>query len=70
MICTLTGYTDTSLFSVVQNIDEFASKLNNDLIMIQDSVYKSKNYFICDRAKSAQEVIVSQKTKNITYPCL
>ena len=36
---------DTSLFSVVDDIDEFASKLNNDLIRIQEWSFQTKMSF-------------------------
>ena len=59
-----------SLFPVVDDIDEPTSKLNNDPIRIHDWVYKKKMPFNSERAKPAQEVIFSWKTKNITYPNL
>ena len=58
---------DTSLFSVVDDIDESSSKLNNDLIRIQEWAYKWKRSFNLDKTKLAHEVIFSRKTKNIIY---
>lgn len=59
---------DTSLFLVVDEVDESASKLSNDLIRIHDWAYQWKTIFNPYRAKSAQEVIFSWKIKNIIYP--
>ena len=56
---------DTLLFSVVDDIDESASKLNND--RIQEWVYQWKMSFNPDRTKPAHEVVFSRKTKNIIY---
>lgn len=44
---------DTSLFSVVDDIDEFASKLNSDLIRIQEWSYQTKMSFNPERTKPA-----------------
>ena len=59
---------DMSPFSFVDNIDKSAFKLSSDLIRIHDWVYKWKLSFDPDKAKPTQEVKLSQKTKNITYP--
>ena len=56
---------NTSLFSIVNDIVESASKLNNDLIRIQEWAYQWKMSFNPDRTKPAHEVIFSQKTKII-----
>ena len=56
--------------SVVNDIDKSASKLNNDLIRIQEWAYQCKKSFNPDRTKPAHEVIFSWKTKNIIYPNL
>ena len=61
---------DTSLFSVVDDIDESASKLNNDLIRIQEWPYQWKMSFNPGRTKPAHEVMFSRKTKNIISPNL
>ena len=52
-----------SLFSLVDDRDESASKLSNNLIRIQDWIYKWKMSFNPATAKPAQEVIFSQKLK-------
>ena len=49
---------DKTLFSVTDNTDESAYKLNNDLIRIQDWAY-SKMSFNPNRSKPAQDVIFS-----------
>ena len=46
------------------------SKLNNDLIRIQEWGYQWKMCFNPDRTKPAHKVVVSRKTKNIIYPNL
>ena len=63
---------ETSLFPVVDDIDESAFKLNNNLIRIQEWAYKRKMSFNPDsnRTKPAHEVIFPGKTKNIIYPNL
>ena len=48
---------DTSLFSVVQNKNNSASQLNNDLNKVSDWTYTWKMSFHPDRSKQAQEVI-------------
>ena len=57
---------DTQLFSVVDDIDESASKLNNDLTRIQEWAYQWEMSFSSDRTKPAHGVIWSQKPG--TYP--
>ena len=59
-----------SLFPVVDNFDESVSKLNNDLIRIQDWAHKWKMNFKSEKPKPAYEFIFCLKTKNITYPNL
>ena len=50
------------------DIDEPASKLNNDLIKIQEWAFQEwKVSFNDDRAKPVQDVIISLKPKNIIY---
>ena len=48
-----------SLFSVVDNIDESTSKLNKNLIRIQDWAHKWKISFNPDRRKPAEEVVLT-----------
>ena len=52
---------DTSLFSVVQNINSTANDLNSDLIKISDWAFQWKMRFNSDPKKQAQEVICSRK---------
>lgn len=48
-----------SLFPVVDNIDESTSKLNKNLIRIQDWAHKWKISFNPDRRKPAEEVVLT-----------
>ena len=48
---------DTSLFSIVQNKNNSASQLNNDLDRVSDWAYRWKMSFNPDPSKQAQEVI-------------
>ena len=59
---------NTLLFSVLDHVDVLASKLNNDLVKIQD--WTSKISFNHDRTKKAQEVIFSKRNKKICHPNL
>ena len=52
---------DTSLFSVVNNIDESANQMNMDLEKISLWAYQWKMSFNSDISKQAQEVIFSKK---------
>ena len=52
---------DTSLFSIVQNKNNSASQLNNDLDKVSDWAYTWKMSFNPDLSKQAQEVIFSRK---------
>ena len=52
---------DTSLFSVVHNIDSSAAELNNDLAKISHWEQQWKGSFNRDPSKQAQEVIFSRK---------
>ena len=63
MIC-FKAYLVTIL--VVDNIDESAFKLNNDLIRIQDWAQKWIMSFNPKKAKPPEEVRFSHKTTNIT----
>ena len=47
---------DTSLFSVVQNKNNSASQLNNDLSKVSDWAYTWKMSFDTDSSKQGQEV--------------
>ena len=61
---------DTSLFSVVQNINSTANDLNSDLIKINDWAFQWKMRFNPDPKKQAQEVIFSRKINKIDHPLL
>ena len=61
---------DTSLFSVVQNINSTANNLNSDLIKLSDWTFQWKMRFNPDPKKSAQEVIFSRKFNKIDHPPL
>ena len=61
---------DTSLFSVVQNINSTANDLNSDLIKISDWDFQWKMRFNSDPKKQAQEVIFSRKISKIDHPPL
>ena len=59
---------DTSLFSVVENINSTANDLNSDLI--SDWAFQWKTRFNPDPIKQAQEVIFSRKIIKIDHPPL
>ena len=61
---------DTSLFSVVNNIDESANQMNMDLEKISLWAYQWKMFFKPDISKQAQEVIFSMKNVNVSHPSL
>ena len=61
---------DTSLFSVVQNINSTANELNCNLIKISDWTFQWKTRLNPDPNKQAQEVIFSRKINKINHPPL
>ena len=61
---------DTSLFSIVQNINSTANDLNSDLIKISDWAFQWKMRFNPDPKKQAQEVIFSRRINKIDHPSL
>ena len=61
---------DTSLFSVVNNIDESANQMNMDLEKISLWAYQWKMSFNPDISKQAQEVIFSKKNVIVSHPFL
>ena len=61
---------DTSLFSVVHNINTFAIELNSDLKKSNDWVFQWKMTFNPDRNKQTQEIIFSRKLKKAAHPPL
>ena len=54
---------DTSLFSVIHDVDASSAALNNDLVKIQEWAYNWKMFFNPDRNEQAQELIVSRKIR-------
>ena len=63
----LNFFDDTSLFSVVNNINEFANQMNMDLENISLWAYQWKMPFNTDISKQAQEVIFSKKNVNASH---
>ena len=61
---------DTSIFSVVHDVDLSAKQLNNDLNKISEWVFQLKNAFNSDLSKQAQEIVFSRKTHKINHPKL
>ena len=61
---------DTSLFTIVKDINESASILNNDLLLISKWAFNWKMLFNPDPTKPAQEVIFSKKKKTQTHPTI
>ena len=61
---------DTSLFSVIHDVDTSANELNNDLYQISKWNFQWKMSFKSDPSKQAQKIIFSRKTKKISYPSL
>ena len=58
---------DTSLFSVIHNINSTANDLNSDLIKISNLAFQWKIRFNSDPSKQAQEVIFSRKINKIDH---
>ena len=61
---------DTSLFSVVHEIDTSAHDLNHDLEKISEWVFQWKMKFNADPIKQAQEIIFSTKKTFYSPSCL
>ena len=59
---------DTSLFSVVQNENNSASQLNNDLDQVSYWAYTWKMWFNPDPSRQAQEVIFSRRFTKEDHP--
>ena len=59
---------DTSLFSVINDVDTSSATQNNDLVKIQEWVFSWKMSFNPDRNKKAQEVIFSRKHRKVFIP--
>ena len=61
---------DTSLFTVVYDVDVAADKLNRDLEVISNWAHQWKMQFNPDKNKQAIQVIFSQKIMQLsTQPC-
>ena len=61
---------DTSLFSVVHDVNTSAKKLNDDMKKVNDWDFQWTMIFNPDPSKQAQEVIFSRKSKRSTHPPL
>ena len=61
---------DTSLFTVVHDINTSAILLNSDLNKINDWAFQWKMTLNPDRSKQAQEILFSRKLKKATHPLL
>ena len=61
---------DTSLFYVVNNINESVNQINMDLEKISLWAYQWKMSFNPDISKQDQEVIFSKKSVNVSHPVL
>ena len=61
---------DTSLFSVVHDVNTSAKELNDDLKKVNDWAFQWKMSFNPDPSKQAQEVIFSHKSKRLALPPL
>ena len=61
---------DTSLFSVVKNVDASNIDLNNDLKKIDEWAFQWKMSFNPDPTKQAQELIFPRKVQTTNYPPL
>ena len=59
---------DTSLFSVVHDIDTSANDLNHDLEKISEWAFQWKMKFNPDHTKQAQEIIFSRKKTVSIHP--
>ena len=61
---------DTSLLSVIDDVDTSVNELNNDLYQINKWVFQWKMSFNPDPSKQTQEIIFSRKTKKNSHPSL
>ena len=59
---------DTSIFSVVKNVDESANTLNDDLHLISQWAFQWKMSFNPDPNKQAHEVVFSTKKSEVNHP--
>ena len=61
---------DTSIFSIVRDPFKSAEDLNHDLSIISKWAHQWKMSFNPDQSKQAEEIIFSQKRKNVFHPPL
>ena len=61
---------DTSLFSVIDDVDVSSEMLTIDLLTIQEWTYNWKMSFNPDKNIQAQEVVFSRKVRNGLHPNL
>ena len=61
---------DTSVFSVINDIQSSAATLRNDLMVKSNWGFQWKRIFNPDLTKQVQEVIFSRKTKKLLHLCL
>ena len=61
---------DTSLFSVIHDVNSSQIDLNEDLDTVNNRAYQWKMSFNLDPSKKAQEVIFSRKVNNVLHPPL
>ena len=61
---------DTSIFSILQNVNTSASHLNSDLSKISNWAFQWKMSFNPDPSKQAQEVIFSRKIQKTGHPSI
>ena len=61
---------NTSLFSVIHDVNSSQIDLNEDLDKINNWAYQSKMSFNPDLSKKAQKIIFSRKVNNILHPPL
>ena len=61
---------DTSLFSVIHDVEASSATLNNGLVKILEWAYNWKMSFNPNRNKQAQEVIFSRKIRKGFHPNL
>ena len=59
---------DTSIFSVVDDVNVSVMQLNNDFLKISKWAYQWKMSFNPDVSKQAQEVIFSRKRHKLAHP--
>ena len=61
---------DTSLFSVVLNVNTSADQVSNDLVKIDKWTYQQKISFNPDPIKQAQKILFIRKTSKEDHPQL